>query len=108
MGFEGDKRTIKLAQHIKTEHKDKLKKRRMPTTAEIERIWDDWEKYTEEEFAKQLDLNVGTVKRVVALSRKLVFIPEAQHYPSLMCPKKGCLRDLVGCAAAKRGMILEK
>lgn len=93
--------------------KDKSKKKRMPTVVQVQQIWDDWDKYTDDEtaiteFASKFNLDLDTVKQVVSLSRKLVVAgPEVQFLAGI-CPRRGSLREIVKCAAAARGMILEK
>ena len=93
--------------------KGKPKKKRMPTVVQVQQIWDDWDKYTDDEtaiteFASKFNLDLDTVKQVVSLSRKLVVAgPEVQFLAGI-CPRRGSLREIVKCAAAARGMILEK
>lgn len=93
--------------------KDKPKKKRMPTVVQVQQIWDDWDKHTDDEtaitrFASKFNLDLDTVKQVVSLSRKLVVAgPEVQFLAGI-CPRRGSLREIVKCAAAARGMILEK
>lgn len=93
--------------------KDKPKKKRMPTVVQVQQIWDDWDKYTDDEtaiteLASKFNLDFDTVKQVVSLSRKLIVAgPEVQFLAGI-CPRRGSLREIVKCAAAARGMILEK
>ena len=93
--------------------KDKPKKKRMPTVVQVQQIWDHWDKYTDDEtaiteLASKFNLDLNTVKQVVSLSRKLVVAgPEVQFLAGI-CPRRGSLREIVKCAAAARGMILEK
>ena len=85
----------------------------MPTVVQVQQIWDDWDKYDDdksaiEDFASNFNLDPDTVKQVVSLSRKLVVAgPEVQFLAGI-CPRRGSLREIVKCAAAARGMILEK
>ncbi len=93
--------------------KDKPKKKRMPSVVQVQQIWDDWDKCTDDEtaiteFASKFNLDLDTVKQVVSLSRKLVVAgPEVQFLAGI-CPRRGSLREIVKCAAAARGMILGK
>ena len=93
--------------------KDKPKKKRMPTVVQVHDIWDHWDKYDDdksaiEEFASNLNLDPDTVKQVVSLSRKLVVGPANVQFSAGVCPRRGSVREIIRCAAAARGMILEK
>lgn len=91
----------------------KTKKKRMPTVVQVHQIWDDWDRYFDdnsaiEEFASQFNLDPDTVKQVVSFSRKLVVGPPSVQFSAGVCPRRGSLPEIVRCAAAARGMILEK
>jgi len=92
---------------------DKLKKKPMPTVVQVQQIWDDWDKYADDEtaikaFASKFNLDFTTVKQIVSLSRKLVVAgPEVQFLAGI-CPRRGSLGDIVKCAAAARGRMLQE
>jgi hypothetical protein len=91
----------------------KTKKKRMPTVVQVQDIWDNWDKYFDdniaiEKFASKFNLDIDTVKQVVSLSRKLVVASPNVQFSAGVCPRRGSLREIVKCAGAARGMILEK